>query len=160
MFIKRTISTPIGDLVLVGTTNAVEYIRFGVGKLPVRYAGHSVETKGAFRIAEEQLQEYFEGTRKKFSFPIELLASGFQRSALIALQKVGYGKTVSYKELAKMAGSEKAFRAAGTACAGNPLPIVIPCHRVLKADGSLGGFGGGIDTKKKLLDIEHAKYRE
>lgn len=160
MFIKRTIQTPIGNLVLVGSSRSIEYIRFGIGKLPLRYEGQAVETTDAFRIAVEQLGEYFDGKRKKLTFSIELLSTGFQRNALTALQRVGYGETVSYKELATMAGSENAFRAAGTACAENPLPIVIPCHRVLKADGTLGGFGGGIETKKRLLDIEHAKYRE
>lgn len=160
MFTKRTIATPIGNLVLLGRGDIIEYIRFGIGRLPACYEGLSIESDASFRFAEEQLQEYFEGVRKRFTFPTRLLANGFQKRALVALQKVGYGETVSYKELARMAGSEGAFRAAGTACAENPLPIVIPCHRVLKADGSLGGFGGGLATKKKLLDIEHAKYRD
>ncbi len=160
MFTKRTIETPIGQLVLVGSANRVEYIQFGMGELPLRYEGRTQESSGAFPEAVGQLQEYFAGIRTKFSFPMQLAVGGFQQRALVALQSVGYGQTISYKELAKMAGSAQAFRAAGTACAGNPLPIVIPCHRVLKSDGTLGGFGGGLEIKKSLLDLERATYRK
>lgn len=160
MFKKRTIETVIGKLILVGDTDRVEYIQFGAGKLPKQYEGCSQENDEAFSEAVRQLQEYFAGDRKKFSFPIRLVADGFQQKALAALRTVEYGQTISYKQLANMAGSANAFRAAGTACAGNPLPIVIPCHRVLKSDGRLGGFGGGLKVKKMLLDLEHAQYRE
>ncbi len=160
MFKKRTIETAIGKLVLIGRTDYVECIQFGAGKLPKQYESCSQENHEAFAEAVRQLQEYFSGDRKKFSFPIRLVADGFQHKALVALRNVEYGRTISYKQLAEMAGSAKAFRAAGTACAGNPLPIVIPCHRVLTSDGRLGGFGGGLKVKKMLLDLEHAPYRE
>ncbi len=160
MFKKRTITTPIGKLVLVGKADAVEYIQFGSGPLPASFGEGVKEKAGAFADAVWQLSEYFAGRREVFTFATELNAEGFQRKALQALRRVGYGQTISYKELAERAGSESAFRAAGSACARNPLPIVIPCHRVLKADGTLGGFGGGLDVKMKLLDLEHAKYRK
>jgi methylated-DNA-[protein]-cysteine S-methyltransferase len=159
MFKKRTIATVIGKLVLAGQDEVIEYIQFGSGPLPARFKA-AREDSSAFSVAVTQLGEYFAGSRETFTFPILLTSEGFQRKALLALRKVGFGKTVSYKELAARAGSASASRAAGTACARNPLPIVIPCHRVLKADGSLGGFGGGLDVKMKLLDLEHADYRK
>ncbi len=155
---KRTITTPIGDLVLVGTGDAIEYIQFGAERLPERLRS-AVAGEKAFATAVEQFREYFAGKRTSFDFPIHLKAEGFKKAALLALRRVTYGSTISYKELAERAGSGNAFRAAGTACATNPLPIVIPCHRVLKADGSLGGFGGGLDMKRKLLDLEQAHYK-
>lgn len=160
MFKKRTIKTAIGKLVLVGSTDHVEYIQFGAGKLPKQFEGCTQESDDAFPEAVKQLQEYFAGDRREFSFPVKLKADGFQHKALTALRTVEYGQTISYKQLATMAGSANAFRAAGTACAGNPLPIVFPCHRVLTSDGKLGGFGGGLKVKKMLLDLEQAKYRE
>ena len=160
MFKKRTIETVIGKLILDRDTDCVEYIQFGAGKLPKQYEGCTQESDDAFPEAVKQLQEFFAGDRREFSFAVKLKADGFQQKALTALRTVEYGRTISYKELAKMAGSANAFRAAGTACSGNPLPIVIPCHRVLKSDGRLGGFGGGLKVKKMLLDLEHAQYRE
>lgn len=159
MFTKRTISTPIGALTLIGQNDIVEHIHFGTTGLPAIYGVDLKEDGESFTEAVNQLSEYFAGERQQFTFPLFLNAGGFQKRALEELRKVGYGSTLSYKELAERAGSAGASRAAGTACASNPLPIVYPCHRVLKSDGSLGGFGGGLDTKKKLLDLEHAVYK-
>lgn len=145
---------------MVGAKDTIEYIQFGVARLPKRYCETVQEDSKAFPAAVKQLDEYFAGERTDFTFPIKLEVNGFKKAALLALRRVTYGSTISYKELAARAGSENASRAAGTACATNPLPIVIPCHRVLKADGSLGGFGGGLDTKRKLLDLEQAEYRK
>ena len=102
-----------------------------------------------------QLDDYFAGRRRDFELPLDLrLAHGFRRTVLDELRAVGYGTTVSYTELATAAGRPRAVRAAGSACATNPIPIVIPCHRVLRSDGSLGGYGGGLPAKRALLDLE------
>ncbi len=102
-----------------------------------------------------QLEEYFAGRRREFDLPLDLrLAHGFRRHVLDELRDVGYGTTVSYSELAQAAGNPRAVRAVGSACATNPIPIVIPCHRVLRSDGSLGGYGGGLHVKRALLDLE------
>ena len=102
-----------------------------------------------------QLEEYFAGRRRRFDLPLDLrLAHGFRRQVLEELQDVAYGTTVSYSDLARAAGSPRAVRAVGSACATNPIPIVIPCHRVLRHDGSLGGYGGGVEVKRALLELE------
>jgi len=115
-------------------------------------------TRSKSKLASEikQVQEYFKGKRKNFNLSVFLKGSGFQTQTWVALSKVGYGKTVSYSDLAAMAGNKKAFRAAATCCARNPVPIIIPCHRVIAKDGSIGGFGGGIEMKKKMLRLEKA----
>ncbi len=157
--ICRKLKTAIGEITLVGDGHAVEYIAFPETRLPERYQGRLKERKSAYPQAARELKQYFERRRTEFSFPIRLEAHGFQARALSALAGVEYGRAISYKELAKLAGSPAAYRAAGSACASNPLPIVIPCHRVLKADGSLGGFAGGLKTKKQLLDLEQVPYK-
>ena len=102
----------------------------------------------------KQVLEYFAGKRKSFDMKVFLKGTSFMTSAWVALSKVQYGKTISYSELAEKAGNKKAIRAAATSCAKNPLPIIIPCHRVIAKNGSLGGFGGGIELKKKMLKLE------
>jgi len=102
----------------------------------------------------KQVQEYFAGKRKEFDMKVFLKGSSFMTKAWVALSKVKYGETISYSELAEKAGNKKAFRAAASSCAKNPVPIIIPCHRVIAKNGSLGGFGGGIDLKKKMLRLE------
>jgi len=102
----------------------------------------------------KQVLEYFAGKRKTFDMKVFLKGSSFMTKAWVALSKVKFGETISYSELAEKAGNKKAFRAAATSCAKNPLPVIIPCHRVIAKDGSLGGFGGGIELKKKMLRLE------
>jgi methylated-DNA-[protein]-cysteine S-methyltransferase len=101
-----------------------------------------------------QLDEYFSGKRKIFSLKVELKGTDFQKSIWNAMSKIPYGKTASYKDLAVMAGKPKAARAVGGACHRNPIGIVLPCHRVIGSDGSLTGFGSGLDLKEKLLNHE------
>jgi methylated-DNA-[protein]-cysteine S-methyltransferase len=101
-----------------------------------------------------QLDEYFSGKRKNFSLKVELKGTDFQKSIWNAMSKIPYGKTASYKDLAVMAGKPKAARAVGGACHRNPIGIVLPCHRVIGSDGSLTGFGSGLDLKEKLLNHE------
>lgn len=103
---------------------------------------------------------YFDGKVKKFNFKLDLVSDGFRKDVLMSLSKVPYGKTVSYGELAGLAGRPRAARAAGSACATNPIAIVIPCHRVIGAGGKLGGYGGGLDHKRYLLRMEGVEFRE
>jgi methylated-DNA-[protein]-cysteine S-methyltransferase len=104
--------------------------------------------------AAGQLEEYFEGKRKKFDLPLALHGTDFQVTVWKALQKIPYGKTISYGELAAMIGNPKACRAVGMANNRNPIPIIIPCHRVIGKDGSLTGYAGGLEMKRTLLEIE------
>ena len=101
-----------------------------------------------------QLEEYFKGERKSFSLPIELNATPFKKRVYEELSQIPYGRTVTYKELASMAGSPKAARAVGSAMASNPIMIVLPCHRVLGSDGSMTGYAYGIKKKEYLLKLE------
>ncbi len=103
---------------------------------------------------EQELNEYFSGVRKKFMVKGEIKGTPFQEKVWQTLSRVPYGSVVSYSELAFQAGYPKAARAVGTAMASNRLPILVPCHRVVSANGQLGGYGGGVDLKKKLLELE------
>ena len=104
-----------------------------------------------------QLDEYFAGRRRRFELPIDLqLAHGFRRTVLARLSEIGYGSTASYATVAAAAGSPAAVRAVGSACATNPVPVVVPCHRVVRSDGSIGGYRGGPDAKRALLALEAA----
>ncbi len=111
--------------------------------------------RAAVTAARRQLDEYFAGRRRSFDLPLDWrLTRGFRREALRAIAAIPYGATASYREVAARAGSPNAVRAAGTACATNPLPIVVPCHRVLRTGGGLGGYLGGLEMKSRLLDLE------
>ena len=107
--------------------------------------------------ARRQLDEYFEGRRTTFAVPLDWqLTRGFRREVLHATARIPYGRTCSYREVATLAGRPAAVRAAGTALATNPLPIVVPCHRVLRTGGALGSYRGGVDAKARLLDLERS----
>lgn len=106
--------------------------------------------------ALHQLEEYFSGVRRVFDLPISFCGTEFQMRVWNELCRVEYGATISYKELASRVGSSKAYRAVGNAVHCNPIAIVIPCHRVIGADGSIGGFAGGVDIKRYLLDNERS----
>lgn len=107
-----------------------------------------------------QLKEYFAGTRKTFDVPLDIEGTDFQKKVWNELQKIPYGKTISYKSLAEKLGDVKAIRAVGKANGQNPIPIIIPCHRVIGSDGSLTGYVGGLDVKEKLLEIEGSRSLE
>jgi len=127
-----------------------------------RRGGVSDDSNHRTRVIK-QLREYFEGKRKRFSnfakatLDGELGGTGFQRAVWREISKIPFGETITYKELAKRAGRAKAIRAAASACGKNPMPIVIPCHRVVGSSGSLGGYSGGLDKKKWLLRHEGAR---
>jgi methylated-DNA-[protein]-cysteine S-methyltransferase len=105
-----------------------------------------------------QLEEYFEGKRDHFDLPVDwaLTPPGFRNRALHAVARIPYGKTKTYAEIAKSAGNPRAFRAAGTACGHNPIPVIVPCHRVVQSGGGIGNYGGGPEMKRALLDLEGA----
>lgn len=113
-------------------------------------------------IVEGQLAEYFAGERQQFTVPLDLRFAGtpFQRAVLGALMEIPYGETTTYSELAARVGKPRAVRAVGSACGANPLPIIVPCHRVLRSDGSLGGYAGGLPWKKHLLELEGHVFHE
>jgi methylated-DNA-[protein]-cysteine S-methyltransferase len=115
-------------------------------------------SRPALARARRQLDEYFEGRRRRFDVPLDWrLSGGFRRAVLRAAARIPYGRTATYREMARRAGSPSAFRAAGSALATNPLPILVPCHRVLPARGGLGDYRGGAPAKARLLRLEHAR---
>src|SRR4051812_18110300 len=114
-------------------------------------------------IAERQLREYFKGERRSFDLPLDLEGTPFQLAVWRALQDIPYAKTSSYRDIAIAVNRPRGFQAIGQANTRNPVPIVVPCHRVINADGSLGGYGGGLDRKRELLHLEAAhahRFRE
>ena len=111
---------------------------------------------GTNRVAVRQLGEYFRGHRRQFDLPLDLRGTAFQRAVWTELMRIPYGTTISYGELAARIGRPRAARAVGAAVGANPVPIVIPCHRVIGKTGALVGFGGGLDLKRRLLALEHA----
>jgi methylated-DNA-[protein]-cysteine S-methyltransferase len=154
--------SPFGELLLARTDKGV--IRIGLPNLPAdqlleqlaeRISPRVLEAPARLDDVRRELDEYFEGKRTEFDLPLDWrLARGFQGKAIKQIAKIPYGKTVSYKELATRAGNPRAVRAAGTACGANPLPVVVPCHRVLRTGGALGNYGGGPEMKKALLELE------
>jgi methylated-DNA-[protein]-cysteine S-methyltransferase len=117
-----------------------------------------VENAAPFKDVVRQLQAYFEGKRRKFDVPLILEGTEFQLLVWRNLQKIPYGETVSYGQLARQIGSPEAARAVGLANGSNPIPIIIPCHRVIGSNGDLTGFGGGLPVKKKLLSLESGQF--
>lgn len=155
----RVIDTPIGRLLLEATSEVLSAIWFENDKLNPCYSywmrtGETPNSSDIADLAATQLLEYFAGTRKSFDIPLDYSANGFYATARYALETIKFGQTVSYAKLASMAGNPNAIRAAGTACSRNPIPIVVPCHRVLRSDGSLGGYRGGLAAKRWLLKHE------
>jgi methylated-DNA-[protein]-cysteine S-methyltransferase len=149
------LESPIGTLLIAGDESAVRRIYFPKrGKAVKPEPDWTESARGPVGIAMRQLREYFAGRRIDFDFPLALEGTLFQRSVWQQLREVPYAQTISYGELARRVGNPKAARAVGSANGANRLPIVIPCHRVIQGDGSLGGFGGGSSIKQALLDLE------
>ena len=150
----RKMKSPIGELLLAGTEGFLEMVGFPEGKGVVQVeAGWELDTS-TFADAVQQLEEYFSGRRKNFDLKLKPSGTSFQLAVLEALTNIPYGQTTSYQEIAKAVGRPRAVRAVGAANGRNPLPIVIPCHRVIGSDGSLTGFGGGLAAKQYLLTLE------
>ena len=149
------IHTPVGTLLLAGTEDAVVRILFSQKGHPAQPQSDWVlSPTRALNEAARQLQEYFTGQRRVFSLPLAPQGTAFQRMVWLKLQEIPYGERISYGELARHMGNPKACRAVGAANGANPLPIVVPCHRVVGSNGSLTGFGGGLPVKKLLLELE------
>lgn len=153
--------SPIGELLVAATGAGVVRIVFENGSWDSaleelqRKVGPVVENAEPLAQIITQLNEYFAGERKEFTINVDLqLAKGFRREALNHLRTIPYGKTESYAEVAEAAGSPRAMRAVGSACANNPIPLIIPCHRVVRSDGGIGGYGGGLSIKEDLLAME------
>ena len=148
------LDTPIGELLLAGEDGALSMIGFPKGSMRREPEPDWIFNEKPLADARAQLSEYFAGDRKEFDLPLKLNGTEFQVSVLEALQDIPYGQTTSYGEIAKRIGRPKAVRAVGAANARNPIPIVVPCHRVIGITGDLTGFGGGLDTKEALLRLE------
>lgn len=160
----RIVDTPVGPLLLAATGTGlvrVAYVADGsdtvLDELADRISPRILEAPARLEAAVRQIDEYFRGARNSFDLPLDMrLAKGFRREVIAHLPKIGYGRTASYAEVAAAAGSPRAVRAVGTACAKNPLPLVIPCHRVVRSDGALGQYAGGVEAKRILLELETA----
>ena len=156
------LTTPIGQLLIASSAKGFVRILLPnegnpdlVSRLRNDFPEHTlVEDREKNQKAVDQLNEYFRGARTVFSLPLDLRGTPFQKTVWNAVTRVPYGQTRSYGQIARQVGKPKAFRAVGMANRTNPIPIAVPCHRILGADGSLTGFGGGIPLKEKLLKLE------
>jgi methylated-DNA-[protein]-cysteine S-methyltransferase len=161
----RTVDSPLGPLLVAATEAGVVRVAFDregpdavLQSLADRVGPRVLRTPDRLDPIARQLDEYFARTRRVFDVPLDLrLARGFRLAALERLREVGYGRTVSYAALAAAAGRPAAVRATGTACATNPLPLLVPCHRVVRSDGSVGAYLGGPEAKVRLLELEGAR---
>lgn len=148
------VESPVGPLLLAGDSRRLTRISFTSGRKVWNPPDDWQRADEPFAAAAAQLAEYFAGERRVFDLPLGLGVPPFQGRVLEKLRAIPYGETRSYKDIAVALGDPRAVRAVGSANGNNPLPIVIPCHRVIGSDGSLTGFGGGLDAKRYLLDLE------
>lgn len=163
----RIVDSPMGPLLLVATESGLLRIAFAaqdhqqvLEDLTQQISPRVMQLPRRLDIAARQLDEFFAGTRRDFEISLDLqLTGGFYGTVQRALAHVGYGRTLTYTELAAAAGRPAAVRAAASACARNPLPLVLGCHRILRTDGSLGGYAGGLDAKRYLLNLEATRTR-
>jgi methylated-DNA-[protein]-cysteine S-methyltransferase len=161
-----TVDSPVGPLTLARTPRGLVRVAFDgetgvLDELAARISPRVLSAPAQLDDVRRQLDEYFDGRRTAFSLPLDwALSSGFRRQVLTETATIPYGRTSTYGALAGLAGSPKAFRAAGTALATNPVPIVVPCHRVLPSSGALGNYRGGPGRKRFLLDLETGRGLE
>jgi methylated-DNA-[protein]-cysteine S-methyltransferase len=151
-------TSPIGPLTLYANERGLSGLHFEGSKVPAESA-RGEENPEPFEAAIEQLDEYFAGAREIFDLPLALSGTPFQLSVWKALCTIPFGETWSYGELAKAIGNPKGMRAVGLANGRNPVAVIVPCHRVIGADGSLTGFGGGLPRKRFLLELENREFR-
>jgi methylated-DNA-[protein]-cysteine S-methyltransferase len=149
-----TIDSPIGELLLLGDGHALHGLYMQAGRKPIGIAPAWERAPGAFAEVSEQLSEYFAARRTSFDVPLVMHGTPFQRRVWDALREIGYGETISYGELARRIDQPSAARAVGLANGCNPIGVIVPCHRVIGANGTLTGYGGGIERKRLLLDLE------
>ncbi len=148
------LTTPIGDLLLAGEDETLSLVAFPEGSMRRDPEPDWIYNEKQFANARQQLTEYFDGERKEFDLPLSLAGTEFQLRVLDELQRIPYGETTSYGDIAARIGKPKAMRAVGAANGRNPIPIIVPCHRVIGSSGDLTGFGGGLDAKQALLQLE------
>jgi methylated-DNA-[protein]-cysteine S-methyltransferase len=157
--------SPVGKLLLAATTDGLVCLHYvnregdvdeSLQHLAERLSPRVLRAPRRLDSPRRELDEFFDGSRRAFDIPLDfaLIKPGFTRRVLEETARIPFGQTVSYKGIAGLAGNERAFRAAGTALGSNPLPIVVPCHRVLHTGGGLGGYTGGLDIKRRLLALE------
>ncbi|MGH2986325.1 MAG: methylated-DNA--[protein]-cysteine S-methyltransferase [Solirubrobacterales bacterium] len=155
--IYTTLESPIGELLLVGDGERLRGLHFQHGRRPMRVENSWRRAEEPFARARDQLGEYFAGERDEFELPATGTGTPFQRRVWAALAEIPYGETVSYGELARRIGRPAASRAVGMANGRNPISIVTPCHRVVGSDGALTGYGGGVERKRFLLELEASR---
>ncbi len=148
------VDSPVGQILIAGDEEGLKHVIFPTGKNAIKAPRDWIRDDEQLVEARRQLAEYFEGKRKDFDLKLAPTGTPFQQAVLQALRDIPYGQTRSYADIARAVERPKAYRAVGAANGRNPLSIVIPCHRVIGASGSLTGFGGGLTTKKVLLDLE------
>jgi O-6-methylguanine DNA methyltransferase len=166
---STTFTSPIGPLFLVTSEHGLVALEFDArspGQQSIRPNPRNVreeQSRVAFELSEDrlrlylrELEEYFAGQRRKFTFPLDLRGTDFQLACWRALQAIPYGETRTYADIARAVGKPNAFRAVGMANNRNPIAIVVPCHRLIASDGTLCGYGGGLDLKRRLLELEGA----
>lgn len=160
----RTVDTPVGSLLLAATEDGLVRVAYAsedhdavLQALADRISPRILNAPARLDRAARELEEYFAGRRRTFDLPLDWrLSAGFRRAVLSHLPEIGYGQTASYAAVAGLAGNPRAVRAAASACATNPLPVVVPCHRVIYSDGRAGRYLGGPDAKRTLLTLEAA----
>jgi methylated-DNA-[protein]-cysteine S-methyltransferase len=152
--VELCVETPIGDLVVSGDDEAIVELQLAVPGRTVSTTRDRGGLRGPVLDAARQLDEYFERRRRVFDLPLALAGTEFQQRVWTTLAEIPYGETISYAELARWVGRPRAFRAVGQANGANPIPVILPCHRVIAADGTIGGYGGGLPTKRTLLALE------
>lgn len=141
--------TPMGRMTLCGTADALTEAHFGAVECAYERKASKLTNQAA-----TELQEYLAGKRRQFSVPLQMAGTDFQQQVWRAIQKIAYGQTATYLDIAETIGNPKAFRAVGMAAHRNPLPIFVPCHRVVATDGTLGGYAGGVKIKEFLVNLE------
>lgn len=149
-----TMASPLGELVLVGDGQRLHRLHMREGRHAIRIAADWRRCEDGFTEVLDQLEEYFEGRLTAFDVELALAGTPFQLTVWKALCEIPYGQTISYGELARRLGNPAAVRAVGLANGRNPVSVIVPCHRVVGADGSLTGYGGGLENKRRLLDLE------
>ena len=160
----RVVDSPVGPLLLAATGQGLIRVAYALEghdavlqALADRVSPRILQAPARLEEAARELGEYFAGQRRAFDLPLDWrLSAGFRRTVLGHLPEISYGRTASYAAIAQLAGNPGAVRAVGTACATNPLPVIVPCHRVVRSDGGLGGYLGGTDAKRTLLTLEAA----
>jgi len=159
-----TVDSPVGTLLLAATPKGLLRVAYDIedhdrvlDTLAREISPRVLRAPKRLDVAARELDEYFQGHRRSFDLPLDLsLSKGFRLLVQQNLPTIGYGQTRSYRQVAELVGNPKAVRAVGTACATNPLPVVVPCHRVLRSDGTVGGYAGGPAAKTTLLNLEAA----